>query len=91
MFQSESLGVVADVKPNGRKRRRVRTRKVHKVRKRATVYLANCARVLTRKARRAKRRGKPCDHIFASADRLNRRANCLRDRFHVEISAWTSD
>ena len=51
---SAENGVVA-VESDGRQRRRVQTRKVHRTRRRTVVYLANCARVLKRKAKRAKK------------------------------------
>jgi len=58
---------------------------VHAVRARETKAMANRARVLKRKVRRAKRRGLSCDKLQGTVDALNRRANRMAERFQVTI------
>jgi len=86
VMQSEELGVVAELKDDRRLHRRQWTRRVHAQRKRATLRLANCARVLRRKVKRAKRRGQPFMRVLGLVESLNLRANRLRDRYNVRIA-----
>ncbi|MDD5103627.1 MAG: hypothetical protein PHX93_04460 [Candidatus Peribacteraceae bacterium] len=77
---------MAELKDDRRLHRRLWTRRVHALRKRATLRLANCARVLGRKVKRAKRRGQPFMRVLKDVETLNLRANRLRDRYNVRIA-----
>ncbi|MFH1443886.1 MAG: hypothetical protein ABIG34_00665 [Candidatus Peregrinibacteria bacterium] len=79
--------LVVNIKPDGRLQRRLRTRRVHRERERSTIAVANRARVLRRKVRRAKHLGLPHGRLSGVVDSLNERANRLSSRFHVTISA----
>lgn len=87
--QSEELGVVAELKPDGKLRRRLRARKAHRVRAGVVNLLEGQANAHTRRAKRARKRGRFSPVLSRTANVLRHKTRRLGDRFHVPVMLVT--